>query len=116
MELKIVLDDKTLDVLAKIVNALTRGEKTETVSIIDASSNVGEEQKQVNEKSPAVPVSEVAYSFDQLQACAGKLVQEGKREELFKIVQDMGIKSLPELDKSRFNELALRLREIGGVI
>ena len=74
------------------------------------------EKKEEKKETAAVPVSEVAYSFEQLQACAGKLVQEGKREELFKIIQDMGIVSLPQLQESQYNDFALKLREIGGVL
>lgn len=101
MELKIVFDDKTLDVLGKLADRLG-------CSCVDKS--------EVVPKATDVPVSEVAYSFEQLQACAGKLVQEGKREELFKIIQDMGIVSLPQLQENQYNDFALKLREIGGVL
>lgn len=119
MELKIVFDDKTLDVLGKLADRLgcscvDRSEivpKATYVHVEESSTEKKEEKEET-----AVPVSEVAYSFEQLQACAGKLVQEGKREELFKIIQDMGLVSLPQLQESQYNNFALKLREIGGVL
>ena len=123
MELKIVFDDKTLDVLGKLADRLGCGcvDKSEIVPKatnvrVDESSTEKKEDKKEDKKETAVPVSEVAYSFEQLQACAGKLVQEGKREELFKIIQDMGLVSLPQLQESQYNDFALKLREIGGVL
>lgn len=67
---------------------------------------------------PAVPTAKVAYTFEQIQLCAGKLVQEGKREALLNLIKGFGLNSLTDIQSrpELFNDIAQKLREIGGSI
>lgn len=64
------------------------------------------------------PVSEVAYTLPQLQAAATQLVQSGKIQgtDLFPILQSLGVNAMSDLTPDKFNDFALRLKELGGVI
>lgn len=64
------------------------------------------------------PVSEVAYTLPQLQAAATQLVQSGKIQgtDLFPILQSLGVNAMSDLTPDKFNDFALKLKELGGVI
>ena len=64
------------------------------------------------------PVSEVAYTLPQLQAAATQLVQSGKIQgtDLFPILQSLGVNAMSDLAPDKFNDFALKLKELGGVI
>lgn len=64
------------------------------------------------------PVSEVAYTLPQLQTAATQLVQSGKIQgtDLFPILQGLGVNAMSDLTPDKFNDFALRLKELGGVI
>ena|SRR3712207_3295580 len=64
------------------------------------------------------PVSEVAYTLPQLQTAATQLVQSGKIQgtDLFPILQSLGVNAMSDLTPDMFNDFALKLKELGGVI
>lgn len=64
------------------------------------------------------PVSEVAYTLPQLQTAATQLVQSGKIQgtDLFPILQSLGVNAMSDLTPDKFNDFALKLKELGGVI
>lgn len=68
--------------------------------------------------APTAPVSEVAYTLPQLQAAATQLVQSGKIQgtDLFPILQGLGVNAMSDLTPDKFNDFALKLKELGGVI
>lgn len=86
------------------------GEATEKVE------SVQEDKVQKVEPTPQAPVSEIAYSFPQLQKAAAELARAGKRDELEQIVKSFGVVSITDIPESKYNDLALKFREAGGVI
>ncbi len=66
--------------------------------------------------SQSVETAEVAYSFEQLQTCAADVSRAGKREELFKALQNLGVTSIMELKPEQYNDFAATLRSLGGTI
>lgn len=70
------------------------------------------------EPTPQAPVAEVAYTLSQLQNAAIGLVQSGKIQgtDLFPILQDLGVNSMNELTPDKFNDFAMKLKGLGGVI
>ena len=68
--------------------------------------------------APTAPGSEVAYTLLQLQAAATQLVQSGKIQgtDLFPILQGLGVNAMSDLTPDKFNDFALKLKELGGVI
>lgn len=119
MELKIVFDDKTLDVLGKLADRLGCGcvDRSEIVTkAIDANVEESSTKKKEDKKETAVSVSEVAYSFPQLQKAAAELARAGKRDELKDIINSFGVPAITDIPENKYNDFALRIREAGGVI
>lgn len=69
-----------------------------------------------NKKAVAVPTSETAYTFPQLQKAAAELARAGKRDELKDIINSFGAAAITDIPEDRYNDLALKIREAGGVI
>lgn len=65
--------------------------------------------------STAIPVSNAVqtYTQDQLAVAMGRALDSGKMAEIQKILSDFGVSSLMELKPEQYNDLALRLKEIG---
>lgn len=119
MELKIVFDDKTLDVLGKLADRLGCScvDKSEIVpKATDVRVEESSTEKKEDKKETDVPVSEVAYSFPQLQKAAAELARSGKRDELKDIINSFGVPAITDIPENKYNEFALRIREAGGVI
>ncbi len=122
MELKINIEfpERFLSALENLgkVYAVVQPEKigAPMKEAIEKVENVQEEKVQKVESKPQAPVSEVAYSFPQLQKAAAELARAGKRDELKDIIQSFGVKSITDIPESKYNELALKFREVGGVI
>lgn len=79
---------------------------------------VPEQPVQQTVQTPTAPVSKVAYTLPQLQAAATQLVQSGKIQgtDLFPILQGLGVNAMSDLTPDKFNDFALKLKELGGVI
>jgi len=119
MELKIVFDDKTLDVLGKLADRLGCScvDKSEIVpKATDVRVEESSTEKKEEKKEAVVPVSEVAYSFPQLQKAAAELARAGKRDELKDIINSFGVPAITDIPENKYNDFALRIREAGGVI
>nr|DAS11262.1 MAG TPA: hypothetical protein [Caudoviricetes sp.] len=65
------------------------------------------------------PVSEVAYTFDQLTKAAIGLVQSGKIKSTDLtpvLVNGFGVNQMSDLKPEQYNDFAVKLKELGGVI
>ena len=65
------------------------------------------------------PVSEVAYTFDQLTKAAIGLVQSGKIKSTDLtpvLVNGFGVNQMSDLRPEQYNDFAAKLKELGGVI
>ena len=65
------------------------------------------------------PVSEVAYTFDQLTKAAIGLVQSGKIKSTDLtpvLVNEFGVNQMSDLKPEQYNDFAAKLKELGGVI
>ena len=68
---------------------------------------------------PTAPVSEVAYTFDQLTKAAIGLVQSGKIKSTDLtpvLVNGFGVNQMSDLKPEQYNDFAAKLKELGGVI
>lgn len=63
----------------------------------------------------AIPVSNAVqtYTQDQLAVAMGRAIDAGKMAEIQKLLTGFGVSSLMELKPEQYNDLALRLKEIG---
>lgn len=65
------------------------------------------------------PVSEVAYTFDQLTKAAIGLVQSGKIKSTDLtpvLVNGFGVNQMSDLKPEQYNDFAAKLKDLGGVI
>ena len=70
-------------------------------------------------QAPTAPVSEVAYTFDQLTKAAIGLVQSGKIKSTDLtpvLVNGFGVNQMSDLKPEQYNDFAVKLKELGGVI
>lgn len=70
-------------------------------------------------QTPTAPVSEVAYTFDQLTKAAIGLVQSGKIKSTDLtpvLVNGFGVNQMSDLKPEQYNDFAAKLKELGGVI
>lgn len=70
-------------------------------------------------QASAAPVSEVAYTFDQLTKAAIGLVQSGKIKSTDLtpvLVNGFGVNQMSDLKPEQYNDFAVKLKELGGVI
>lgn len=63
----------------------------------------------------AIPVSNTVqtYTQEQLAVAMGRAVDSGKQSQILAIISSFGVSSLMELPQERYNDLALKLKEIG---
>lgn len=63
----------------------------------------------------AIPVSNTVQSYtqEQLAVAMGRAVDSGKQSQILAIISSFGVSSLMELPQERYNDLALKLKEIG---
>lgn len=66
--------------------------------------------------TPIAPTATVAYTFDQIQNCAAALARSGKRDELLGVINSFGVSALTDIKEDMFNDLAAKLRGIGGTL
>lgn len=70
-------------------------------------------------QASTAPVSEVAYTFDQLTKAAIGLVQSGKIKSTDLtpvLVNGFGVNQMSDLKPEQYNDFAAKLKELGGVI
>lgn len=65
---------------------------------------------------PAVPISTVTYSMDDLARAAMTLMDAGRQAELQQILSAFNVMSLPELSQEQYGAFATALREKGAQI
>ena len=64
----------------------------------------------------AIPVTVKTYTLQELGNAAKVLMDNGKREDLVELLASFGVKALTQLEPSKYNEFANKLRELGGDI
>lgn len=88
-------------------------------AVKEASSNsvvqIVEDQKIQPQVSTAIPVSNVVQSYTQerLAVAMGRALDMGKMTEIQNLLAQFSVNSLMELTPDKYNDLALKLREIG---
>lgn len=88
-------------------------------AVKEASSNsvvqIVEDQKIHPQVSTAIPVSNVVQSYTQerLAVAMGRALDMGKMTEIQNLLAQFSVNSLMELTPDKYNDLALKLREIG---
>lgn len=94
-----------------------KGEKSDFDAFVDAMvDEVVTAPIEAAAKEASVPTAEPAYTFPEIQRACAKLVQEGKREDLAKLIKSFDLQSLPDLKEEQYDAFVLLLREIGGTI
>ena len=73
-------------------------------------------QQIVQTVQTAVPVTEKAYTFEDLQRASSTLVQAGKIQLLQGLLQEFNSLALTTLPVEQYGAFALRLRELGAAI
>lgn len=63
-----------------------------------------------------IPVTVKTYTLQELGNAAKIVMDNGKREDLVELLASFGVKALTQLDTSKYNEFANKLRELGGDI
>lgn len=63
----------------------------------------------------AIPISNTVqtYTQEQLAVAMGRAVDSGKQSQILAIISSFGVSSLMELKQEQYNDLALKLKEIG---
>lgn len=65
--------------------------------------------------TPAVPVAPVKeYTLEEIQLAMQPLMDTGKIDQIFTLLQRYGVSSLPEITKDRYGELITDLRALGA--
>lgn len=93
--------------------------KVEVKEVKKAEPVVKEEGVEVVETKStetAIPVTVKTYTLQELGNAAKVLMDNGKREDLVELLASFGVKALTQLDTSKYNEFANKLRELGGDI
>ncbi len=73
-------------------------------------------QEPTTEEPKAVPTVSKVYTMDELAIAATGLMDKGKTNDLMALINSFNIASLVELPQDRYNDFALKLRELGGDI
>lgn len=73
-------------------------------------------QQTVQTVQTAVPVTEKAYTLEDLQRASSTLVQAGKIQLLQGLLQEFNSLALTTLPVEQYGAFALRLRELGAII
>lgn len=68
------------------------------------------------EETGAIPVTPKTYTLQELGNASKIVMDNGKREALVELLASFGVKALTQLDTSKYNEFANKLRELGGDI
>lgn len=93
--------------------------KVEVKEVKKAEPAVKEEVVEVVETKStetAIPVTVKTYTLQELGNAAKVLMDNGKREDLVELLASFGVKALTQLEPSKYNEFANKLRELGGDI
>ena len=62
------------------------------------------------------PTTERTYTVEDLQTGAMELMDKGMQKDLMDMLAKFGTNALPQIDPSRFGEVALELRKMGAQI
>jgi hypothetical protein len=73
--------------------------------------------KQEAESTPQpVPTTARSYTHDEIANAAIALMDKGRQPELLALLDDFGVKAVPQLPEDKLGAFALRLREMGAQI
>lgn len=81
-----------------------------------APTTAPQDNTPVSAPSPAVSSAAHSYKLDDLARAGAELVELGKQAELPGVLEQFGIRSLPELPQERYGEFATVLRGMGAKI
>lgn len=127
IKIEIDVNVKGLEVLEKIFgvshSCSCEGNKSEPVQqpVQQPAQQTVQQPAQQSAQTPVqqpvqTPTATVAYNFDQIQNCAATLARSGKRDGLMAVIKSLGVNALTDVPQNRYNELAAKLRELGGVL
>jgi len=66
--------------------------------------------------TPAQTAQTQTYTLEQLSVAAAPLMDAGKINELYEIIQSFGVRSLQELPPEKYAEYAAKIRALGAKI
>lgn len=69
--------------------------------------------KKTNTKDNTILITTKTYTLQDLGNAAKIVLDSGRREELVKLLESFGVRALTQLDSSKYNEFANKLRELG---
>ena len=113
---KIVADNNDANVF---INNTLKEVKSKVTNAVDENATSAQNQvvqPAVQASIPtAIPVTNTVqtYSQDQLSVAMARALDMGMMTEIQNILNGLGVDSLMALNPDRYNDLALRLREIG---
>lgn len=114
-----VASAETVKTNAEKKKTIEEKSKVEVKEVKKAEPVVKEEGVEVVETKStetAIPVTVKTYTLQELGNAAKVLMDNGKREDLVELLASFGVKALTQLDTSKYNEFANKLRELGGDI
>lgn len=100
-------------------------EKKEVLASKDAEKVTSKEPEPISKveavedkkvEAGTIPVTVKTYTLQELGNAAKIVMDNGKREDLVELLASFGVKALTQLDVSKYNEFANKLRELGGEI
>lgn len=100
-------------------------EKKEVLASKDAEKVTSKEPEPISKveaiedkkvEAGTIPVTVKTYTLQELGNAAKIVMDSGKREDLVELLASFGVKALTQLDVSKYNEFANKLRELGGEI
>lgn len=82
---------------------------------METPANVMPQMPVMEVPTNAIPVSNVVetYTQEQMAVAMGRALDAGKMAEIQTILSIFGVSSLMEIPQDKYNDLALRLKEIG---
>lgn len=117
---KFTEENEPSDSIAKTAKPKTKKQRKSDAAPVEPEQDtapVSPEPAQATEPPTSAPVEPAsAYSPDQLAIAGMQLMDNGKQEDLQKLLLKFGVNSLPELPASAYNGFADALRELGAQI
>lgn len=113
--LEMLMSTKVTNIIEKKEVSASKGAEEVTSKEPDIMLKVeAVEDKKV--ETGTIPVSVKTYTLQELGNAAKIVMDSGKREDLVELLASFGVKALTQLDVSKYNEFANKLRELGGDI
>ncbi|WP_188732770.1 hypothetical protein [Oceanobacillus neutriphilus] len=72
------------------------------------------QQQQAPQQQQTVPTTPTSYTQDQLAVAAQHLMDQGKQNDLFGLLNQFGVQALTQLPQDQYGNFATKLRELGA--